>query len=116
MIRLGASRATFYGTMTRITSNFLRHEKATQTPRNWSARYMQRPVPDTGDYFKAEWLKSYDTVPENLHVFGASDYAVTSSGGDYTVHVVVGLDPENKLYLLDLWRGRTSSEVWVDAM
>src|SRR5258708_40316703 len=34
----------------------LREEKATQLPRNWSALYQQRPAPDTGDYFKAEWV------------------------------------------------------------
>jgi ferredoxin len=27
------------------------------------------------------------------------------------VHVVVGVDPENRMYLLDLWRGQTSSEL-----
>ena len=34
----------------------------------------------------------------------ASDYAVTANGGDYTVHVVVGIDPDGRMYLLDLWR------------
>ena len=32
----------------------------------------------------------------------ASDYAVTADGGDYTVHIVVGIDPEGRMYLLDL--------------
>ena len=36
---------------------FLRHEKATQLPRNWSALYQQHPTPESGDYFKADWLK-----------------------------------------------------------
>ena len=36
-------------------------------------------------------------------------------GGDYTVHVVVGVDAENRMYLLDLWRGQTSSDVWIEA-
>jgi hypothetical protein len=31
------------------------------------------------------------------------------------VHVVVGVDPENRMYLLDLWRGQTSSDVWIEA-
>ena len=52
---------------------------------------------------------------ETLNVYGGSDYAVTSQGGDYTVHVVVGVDPENRMYLLDLWRGQTSSDVWIEA-
>jgi hypothetical protein len=38
-------------------ADFLRHEKATQLPRNWSALYQQHPAPETGDYFKAEWLR-----------------------------------------------------------
>jgi hypothetical protein len=37
-------------------AGFLRQEKATQLPRNWSALYQQRPAPETGDYFKEEWL------------------------------------------------------------
>ena len=42
---------------------------------------------------------------DTLNIYGRSDYAVTSNEGDYTVHVVVGVDPENRMYLLDLWRG-----------
>jgi len=86
-------------------------------PRDWSALYQQRPVPDEGDYFKADWLKTVDVLPDRatLKVYGGSDYAVTANGGDYTVHAVVGIDPENRMYLLDLWRGQSSSDVWVDA-
>ena len=48
----------------------------------WAALYQQRPAPEEGDYFKAEWLKPYDTLParETLRVYGASDYAVTATG------------------------------------
>ena len=97
--------------------DFLRQEKATQLPRNWSALYQQRPAPETGDYFKAEWFRTYTSEPprQTLNIYGGSDYAVTSHGGDYTVHVVVGVDPENRMYLLDLWRGQTSSDVWIEA-
>lgn len=86
-------------------------------PRDWSALYQQEPSPETGDYFKAEWIKTCDRLPElrNMRVYGGSDYAVTSNGGDYTVHVVIGLDPDNRMYLLDLWRGQASSDIWVDA-
>ena len=62
----------------------------------WSALYQQRPAPEEGEYFKAAWLRPYATVPakDTLAVYGASDYAVTANGGDYTVHVVVGVDPD----------------------
>jgi len=85
--------------------------------RDWSALYQQKPVPDTGDYFKAEWLKPYDKAPplDTLRVYGGSDYAVTADGGDYTVHAVVGLDPEGRMYLLDLWRKQASSDQWIES-
>lgn len=86
-------------------------------PRDWSALYQQRPAPEDGDYFKAEWLKPYDRSParETLRVYGGSDYAVTADGGDFTVHAVVGLDPEGRMFLLDLWRKQASSDIWVEA-
>lgn len=86
-------------------------------PRDWSALYQQRPSPETGDYFKAEWIHAVDTLPDprTLAIYGGSDYAVTSDGGDYTVHVVIGIDPDERVYLLDLWRGQTASDVWVEA-
>ena len=86
-------------------------------PRDWSALYQQRPAPEEGDYFKADWLKPVHELPprNSLKVYGASDYAVTADGGDYTVHVVVGLDPDGRMYLLDLWRAQASSDVWVEA-
>lgn len=96
----------------------LQREKRVQTARNWSALYQQRPAPLTGDYFKKEWLRPYTTIParETLRIYGGSDYAVTSDGGDYTAHVVVGLDPEGRMYLLDVWRQQTSSDVWIEAL
>lgn len=86
-------------------------------PRDWSALYQQRPSPETGDYFKREWLHTYEETPPRatLNIYGASDYAVTSDGGDYTVHVIVGLDPEGRMYLLDMWRAQSSSDEWVEA-
>ncbi len=86
-------------------------------PRDWSALYQQRPAPETGDYFKSDWLIPVDHIPprDQLAVYGGSDYAVTANGGDYTVHVVVGVDSEGKLYLLDLWREQAASNVWVDS-
>ena len=83
----------------------------------WAALYQQRPAPEEGDYFKVAWLKPYVTAPakDTLAIYGASDYAVTADGGDYTVHVVVGVDPDGHMYLLDLWRKQAASDEWVEA-
>ena len=86
-------------------------------PRTWSALYQQRPAPEDGDYFRREWVKTIPTLPprESLNVYGASDYAVTSNGGDFTVHVVVGIHNDGRLYLLDMWRKQSASDVWIEA-
>lgn len=86
-------------------------------PRDWSALYQQRPTPETGDYFKRDWIHLVDHLPprESMLVYGGSDYAVTANGGDFTVHGLIGLDPNGDPWLLDLWRQQASSDVWVDA-
>ena len=97
--------------------SFLRARQRESSPMMWAALYQQRPAPEDGDYFKADWLRAIDIMParETLHVYGASDYAVTADGGDYTVHIVIGMDPQGHLYVLDLWRGQSSSDAWIEA-
>jgi predicted phage terminase large subunit-like protein len=92
-------------------------------PRTWSALYQQRPAPDSGDFFKDEWFKPYGPQmairpPDrrSLHIYGASDYAVSAEKNDYTVHIVVGVDPDNRIFLLDLWRKQASSDEWVESL
>lgn len=83
--------------------------------RDWTALYQQRPAPEEGDFFRREWFKFYDKTPANLRIYGASDYAVTAKGGDYTVHGVVGVDPNDDIYVLDIWRAQAESNVWVES-
>jgi predicted phage terminase large subunit-like protein len=90
--------------------------KANTTAKDWSALYQQEPTPDSGSYFRDEWLFPYvGDPPPFMNVYGASDFAVTSEGGDWTVHVVIGIDPNGHMYLLDLWRQQTSSKIWIEA-
>lgn len=90
---------------------------AKRDPRVWSALYQQRPVPDDGAFFLRDWFRPVEQLPplETLRVYGGSDYAVTADGGDYTVHVVVGVDPEDRIYVLDVWRRQAASDEWVEA-
>jgi predicted phage terminase large subunit-like protein len=87
------------------------HRTRTGVPFPWC----RRSVP-LGRITRVE-VRAYASEPprQTLNIYGGSDYAVTSDGGDYTVHVVIGVDPENRMYLLDLWRGQTSSDIWIEA-
>ena len=97
---------------------FLRQREREVTPGDWEAMYQQRPVAESGGYFKLEWIKRFRQLPpvNEMSFYGASDYAVTSNGGDYTVHVIIGMDLTGNLYLVDMWRGQTSSDVWAQTM
>lgn len=88
--------------------------RAVLPARDWNALYQQNPIPDDGDYFKADWFADYETPPKQLNIYGASDYAVTDGGGDFTEHGVFGVDANGNLYVLDWWFGQTSSDVWIE--
>lgn len=95
----------------------LKEKRQTSDDRSWSALYQQEPTPESGDFFRREWFKPYDKLPpiHTLTIYGASDYAVTANGGDYTVHVVIGIDPQGSIYVLDLWRKQADSAEWVES-
>lgn len=84
--------------------------------RDWSALYQQKPAPDEGNFFKREWFQYYDTVPELVHVYGASDYAVTDGAGDFTVHLTAAADAQGNVYISDLWRGQKTPDVWIESV
>lgn len=99
----------------RYPIEYLERIKRVTLPRHWAALYQQRPAPDEGNYYKREWFRYYDEKPTHLRIYGASDYAVTEGSGDWTVHIVVGVDPHDNIYVLDLWRGQTASDKWIGA-
>lgn len=84
--------------------------------RAWNALYQQEPAPLDGDYFQRDWFIHYESLPQNLHIYAASDYAVTEGGGDYTEHGIFGLDYDGTIYVIDWWRGQTTSDVWIEHM
>ena len=51
-----------------------------------------------------------------MHVFGSSGIMPSAAGrGDWTVHLVVGLDTSGQLHLLDCWRKQAATDEGVDA-
>ena len=75
---------------------------------------MGDPTPDEGVYFERKWLqRGVPPAAATMKIYGASDYAVTDDGGDYTVHLVVGIDPSERMWVLDLWRKQTSPDKWI---
>ena len=85
-------------------------------PREWQALYQGEPTPDEGVQFKREWVRYYDKLPENMRMYGASDYAVTEDDNDYTVHGIVGIDEHDDMYVVEMWRQQTETDKWIEAL
>jgi predicted phage terminase large subunit-like protein len=83
--------------------------------RDFWALYQQNPTPDEGIYFTQDSFKWYDSLPNELNYYGASDYAVTEGAGDFTEHGVFGINPNDDIYITDWWSGQTQSDEWIES-
>ena len=80
----------------------------------FSSQMMQEPRLEADAFFRPDMLKRYVSAPprEQLNIYCASDFA-TGRGDDYTVHGVVGVDADDNIYVLDVWRSKSTSDVWI---
>jgi len=81
---------------------------------DFSCQYLCDPIPDDNAYFTQDDFKWYDSPPEHLRKYGASDYAVTEGGGDFTELGICGVDEKDDIYILDWWHGQKTADVWID--
>lgn len=91
--------------------------KSVLPARDWNSLYQQNPIPDDGDYFKKDWFGTYESLDDlpPLNYYGASDYAVTDGGGDYTEHGIIGVDANENIYVVDWWYGQTDAAQWIES-
>lgn len=83
---------------------------------DFSCQYLCNPVPDDSAYFKRDDFQFYDSLPSQLRMYGAGDFALTDGGGDSTEMAIGGVDPNDDLYLVDWWTGQETMDVWIEAM
>jgi len=84
--------------------------------RTWSSLYQQVPSPAEGILFRRDDMTTYDKLPDNLRIIGATDTAVTVDDGDWTEHGIAGVSEDGDIYLIDWWRGQTGPELWIERM
>lgn len=97
----------------------IENRRSDMSPFLFSAQYMQEPVPDDGAFFDKSWWQTYEPheLPsrESLKFYGASDFAVTEDGGDYTVHTVIGVDALDNWWVVEWYREKVDSLTWAQA-
>jgi len=80
----------------------------------WRTLYQQEPPSDTGSWVTADEIRIVDIVPSTLSLYLLTDLALSINSGDYSVHLTVGVDPNQDIYVTDAWRARCSIEQTVD--
>lgn len=78
--------------------------KATVDTQIWESRYQQNPTPREGGMFKVDCWVRRPAAPPNLRLVRCWDLAATKGGGDFTVGVLMGMDNENRAFVLDVQR------------
>lgn len=100
----------------------LKRKRATTPPQIWSALYQQKPVPDSGEFFKKDDFMYYAEPPQLHHypVLFAWDLAVgEKQRNDYTVGlagVVIPVGGLNQIYLLDHYKNRVRDREQLEAI
>ncbi len=91
--------------------------RATLPARDWLSLYQQTPTADEGTYFKAEWFRRYNDVPDSLNIYITGDFAITDDAdADYTEIAVWGVDTKSNIYALDWWTGQKDPAEWCDRL
>lgn len=85
--------------------------------RGFYALYQQSPVIEDGDMFRRETFRYMkpEHRPPNLRYYCASDHAV-SADGDYTVILTAGVDQDQNIWVVDVWRRRANTMDVVEQM
>lgn len=90
-----------------------------QNPRSFQALYQGNPVLDEGEYFKADWLKTYQPheLPKNLRKYSASDHAVSEKeSADFSCFGTCGVDEDGVMWIMpDLFWEQAAADKAVDA-
>jgi len=80
----------------------------------WRTLYQQEPPSDDGSWVAMNEIKIVQVIPDDLVFYILTDLALSVNTGDYSVHVVVGVDNNQNIYILDAWRDRCSADKTVD--
>jgi predicted phage terminase large subunit-like protein len=95
-------------------------QKRQMSGADFSAQYLQDPVPEAGNMLKLEWLKWYDLAPIRQprdEVVQSWDTAVkVTATSSYSVCLTFLVRNNNEYYLLNIWRKRVEFPDLVEAV
>lgn len=110
----------------RVDRAMLDQLRISLTDYNYIGQYLQEPAPIGGGEFKENWINYYSdggVKPRTMNICILCDASAGSEinkrkkkTSDYTAMMVVGLAPDNNMYLLDLVRDRLNPTERVETL
>jgi predicted phage terminase large subunit-like protein len=98
-------------------------DDAKKNPRVFAGLYQQHPTPESGDFFKREWVEPFgyngpDDMPKNLRMYTVSDHTTSKArGANKTCYMNFGVDEDNHIWIHpDLFWQQCSPLEAVEAM
>lgn len=96
---------------------YMKERRRDLSPYNFACQLLLDPIPDETAYFTRDMFGWYEWDKRNRldgtkHL--ASDWATTHGGGDYTVHGVCLVDPNDDIYIVDWWREQAATDISAD--
>jgi predicted phage terminase large subunit-like protein len=89
-------------------------------PEGYSQEYLNYPIDESTAYFRREDFKYYNKEEldySRLTFYSAVDFAISQKEkSDYTVILTVGIDSSNRMYVVDVERGRWDAKEIIDNM
>jgi predicted phage terminase large subunit-like protein len=89
-------------------------------PAGFSQEYLNHPIDESTAYFQRDdfqFYESEDIKDKDLSYYSAIDFAISQAErADYTVICTVGIDSDNKMYVVDVKRGRWDGKEIIERM
>jgi predicted phage terminase large subunit-like protein len=78
--------------------------------------YQQQPPSEEGSWVSPSEIRIVDITPDSsqLQHYIVSDLALSVNSGDYSTHIVAGIDSGHRAYIVEAWRDRCDPNVTAD--
>jgi len=92
-------------------------EKRNINERDFQSLYMGDPINEWGWDFKSEHFQYYEEMPKDLKIYSFLDPAISEKQeADYTAIVTIGIDTNNRIYVLDIIQERMNPTDIINAV
>lgn len=103
----------------RFPLEFMKEKQNSMIPRDFQSLYMWDPINEGGWSFKKDYFMEYENPPplESLKVYTFIDPAISQKQeADFTAIVTIGIDQNNRIYVLDIFHERVEPSDSINAL